>query len=110
MFACQRTNSDTSLEISDRGCIGGDEGGPLLYVEDIFVDECARRRGIGTRLLIRCIESALDKWALDGRSAIRVELSVLAWNQGAIRLYEKLGFQNVTQEKGVQFYAIDIRE
>ena len=110
MFACQRINAETSLEIFDSDCIGGHEGGPLLYVEDIFVEEYARRRGVGTRLLIRGIECALDLWAMNRRNAIRVELSALAWNKDAIRVYERLGFQNVTRAKGVKFYVIDVRE
>ena len=110
IFACQRTKAETALEIFDSDWTGDYEGGPLLYVEDVFVDECARRRGVGTRLLIRDIECALDSWAMDDRSALRVELSVLAWNEDAIRVYERLGFRNVTRSKGVQFYAIDIRE
>jgi RimJ/RimL family protein N-acetyltransferase len=46
-----------------------------------------RGRGIGTALLVRCLEEARDQ------GLERVELDVYASNPIAIRLYEKYGFQ-----------------
>lgn len=112
LFKCNRLNATTCQEVADcaEGHAGGYAGGPLLYVEDIYVDECARGLGIGTNLLLKCIENAFDAWALDEHKAIRIELVVLNWNARAIRIYEKLGFKNFTSSDGVQVYAFDIRE
>lgn len=56
-----------------------------LYLEDLFVVPEHRGRGIGKRLL-----SALAHIAKT-RDCARLEWSVLAWNEPAIRFYESLG-------------------
>jgi RimJ/RimL family protein N-acetyltransferase len=53
-----------------------------------------RGQGIGTALL-----GALFRWA-PGQGVRRVELEVLANNPGAIRLYERLGFQHEGTRRG----------
>jgi GNAT superfamily N-acetyltransferase len=52
-----------------------------IWLEDLFVREHARRRGIASLLLEE----------LRRRSPGRVEWEVLDWNQGAIELYERAG-------------------
>ena len=61
-----------------KGCKG-------LYLEDLFVSEAFRGRGIGKDLM-----SFLAKVAKEERCA-RFEWSVLKWNQPAISFYEHLG-------------------
>ena len=56
-----------------------------LYLEDLFVLPDWRRRGYGTSLL-----RALARVAVD-RGCGRLEWSVLAWNEPALRFYESLG-------------------
>jgi GNAT superfamily N-acetyltransferase len=56
-----------------------------LYLEDLFVLPEWRRRGYGTALL-----RALARVAVD-RGCGRLEWSVLAWNEPALRFYESLG-------------------
>jgi GNAT superfamily N-acetyltransferase len=56
-----------------------------LYLEDLFVSPEWRRHGYGTALL-----RALARVALD-RGSGRLEWSVLAWNEPALRFYESLG-------------------
>jgi len=58
---------------------------PGLYLEDLFVRESHRRRGIGRALLseVRRIAAA--------RGVGRLEWAVLDWNAPAIALYESLG-------------------
>ncbi len=58
---------------------------PTLYLEDLFVVPAERRGGIGSRLLTRLAEIALE------RKCGRMEWSVLDWNTPARDLYFKLG-------------------
>lgn len=58
---------------------------PFLYLEDLVVSEASRSRGVGEALM-----AALAREAV-ARNAFRLEWSVLDWNTGAIRFYERLG-------------------
>jgi len=58
---------------------------PGLYLEDLFVELPARGQGIGTALLSRLAQLAVE------RGCGRVEWSVLNWNEPSIRFYESLG-------------------
>lgn len=58
---------------------------PTLYLEDIFVREEARGRGVG-RALMRALAREAAR-----RGCGRMEWLVLAWNRAAIRFYERLG-------------------
>jgi GNAT superfamily N-acetyltransferase len=56
-----------------------------IYLEDLYVSPASRGQGIGTALLRRLAQIALD------RGAGRLEWSVLDWNEKAIALYRKMG-------------------
>jgi GNAT superfamily N-acetyltransferase len=58
---------------------------PTLYLEDLFVVPAERRNGIGSRLLARLAQIAVE------RKCGRMEWSVLDWNTPARDLYFKLG-------------------
>jgi GNAT superfamily N-acetyltransferase len=58
---------------------------PTLYLEDLFVVPEERRAGIGSRLLTRLAQIAVE------RHCGRMEWSVLDWNTPARDLYVKLG-------------------
>lgn len=58
---------------------------PGLYLEDLFVKPHARGQGIGTALLARLAQLAVE------RDCGRVEWAVLDWNEPSIRFYESLG-------------------
>jgi GNAT superfamily N-acetyltransferase len=60
-------------------------GAPGLYLEDLFVQPEARRRGLGRALL-----AALARTAV-ARGCQRFEWSVLDWNEPAIAFYRALG-------------------
>jgi GNAT superfamily N-acetyltransferase len=60
-------------------------GRPTLYLEDLFVVPAERRGGIGSRLLTRLAQIAVE------RECGRMEWSVLDWNTPARDLYFKLG-------------------
>jgi GNAT superfamily N-acetyltransferase len=63
------------------------EGKPGLYIEDIFVEESARKTGIGRKLI-----AAVAKIAAS-RGCARIDLAVLDWNP-ARGFYHRLGFRH----------------
>lgn len=65
--------------------IGTFRAKPFLYLEDLVISEAARSRGGGEALM-----AALAREVV-ARGALRLEWSVLDWNEGAIRFYERLG-------------------
>ena len=60
-------------------------GKPGLYLEDLYVQPAHRGSGLGKALLQHLGALAV------ARGCGRFEWSVLDWNDGAIRLYEKMG-------------------
>lgn len=61
------------------------EGRPGVYLEDLFVVPEARGKGVGTALIVRLAQIALE------RDCARLEWWVLDWNQAAIDVYRSLG-------------------
>ncbi len=61
--------------------------GPCGYLHDVFVDELARGRGVGERLMNEALA-----W-LEGRGAPRVVLVSAAKNTRAQALFARLGFR-----------------
>jgi GNAT superfamily N-acetyltransferase len=60
-------------------------GKPSLYIEDIFVDEEYRHRGVGSKIFKHLTGLAIKN------GCGRLELSVLKWNEPAIEFYNKMG-------------------
>jgi GNAT superfamily N-acetyltransferase len=60
-------------------------GRPGLYVEDIYVPEAHRGRGIGRALFLEVGRIAV------ARGCARLELAVLEWNRPSIEFYERHG-------------------
>ncbi|HRH89967.1 MAG TPA: GNAT family N-acetyltransferase [Rubrivivax sp.] len=60
-------------------------GKPGLYLEDLYVQPAHRGAGVGRALLMRLAALANE------RGHGRFEWSVLDWNEGAIRFYQRLG-------------------
>lgn len=56
-----------------------------LFLEDVFVREAFRGRGVGTTLLAACAGIAVDE------GCYGMQWEVLNWNQKAINLYTALG-------------------
>lgn len=56
-----------------------------IHLEDLFVPEADRRRGVGSALLGRLAGVALE------RGCARLEWAVLDWNTPAIDFYRRLG-------------------
>ncbi len=65
------------------------QGRAGIYLEDIFVAESARAKGVGRALMARLARLAVD------RGCARLDLSVLHWNP-ARDFYLRLGFQKVS--------------
>ena len=66
-------------------------GRPGLYLEDLYVREAARGRGIGKALLLHLAGLAHQ------RGCGRMEWAVLNWNQPAIDFYRSLGAQPMNE-------------
>jgi len=72
---------------------------PSLYLEDIFVLEAHRRKGIGQAMFDFCVERA------KGKGCGRIEFTVLDWNKNAQRFYEK----NRAERTNWQFYRLNLK-
>jgi GNAT superfamily N-acetyltransferase len=70
---------------------------PILYLEDIFVLQKHRKKGIG-QLLFKLVVSIAKK-----RDCCRIEWHVLNWNQLGIKFYEK---NNAKQLSNWLFYRL----
>ena len=57
-----------------------------LWISDLVIDENHRKQGIGSMLMDKIKQIAKDN------NVDRIQLNVNALNNGAIKLYEKLGF------------------
>jgi len=62
-----------------------------LYLEDIFVYEKFRGRGVGEALFRACAEEAAR------HRCGRMEWSVLTWNESAMGFYERLGARRLKE-------------
>ena len=62
-----------------------------IYLEDLFVREYARGKGIGTGLL-----QSIAKYAMEIGGG-RLEWSVLDWNELAISFYKKMGAEPLNE-------------
>ncbi|MGH7095201.1 MAG: GNAT family N-acetyltransferase [Stellaceae bacterium] len=63
-------------------------GQPTLFLEDLYVCQAARGRGVGRRLIARLASIALERgWG-------RIDFHVLDWNP-ARGFYQRLGFEHV---------------
>jgi GNAT superfamily N-acetyltransferase len=58
---------------------------PGIYLEDLYVDEAQRGKGVGRALLMKLAAIAVE------RDCGRLEWAVLDWNKDAIGFYERLG-------------------
>lgn len=64
---------------------------PTLYLEDIFVLEEYRRKKIGKALFLRLVKEAKRL------GCGRMEWAVLSWNKNAIRFYEDVGANRLSE-------------
>lgn len=104
---CPWTAEQISSEIGDPTAVFlvAEDGGFLGYISGkITLDECeigniaveagARRRGVGSTLMIAFLKQCEE------RGVTRTVLQVRSDNAAALRLYEKCGFTVVGERKG----------
>lgn len=60
-------------------------GRPSLYLEDLFVNESARGKGVARALFRRLAQEA------KARGCARIDWAVLDWNVDAVGFYERIG-------------------
>jgi len=72
---------------------------PNLYLEDLFVLEEYRRRGIGQAMFDFCVKRARKE------GCGRIEFTVLDWNKPAQRFYEK----NDAEKTNWYFYRMELK-
>jgi GNAT superfamily N-acetyltransferase len=63
---------------------------PGIYLEDVYVKEHLRGKGIGSALMRRVAEISAE------RGGHQMVWSVLDWNESAIRYYKNMGAEQVT--------------
>ena len=68
-----------------------------LYLEDIYVDQEHRGKGIGEAMLREVARTA------DERGFERIDFMVLDWNEPAVKFYEKLGAVRDSEERHFKF-------
>lgn len=61
-------------------------GGTILVIDELYVSEPFRGKGVGSAFLKHLIRSRYNHW-------VGLKLEVLPYNTDALRLYEKLGFR-----------------
>lgn len=66
-------------------CYSAEVGGRCVFIEEIFLKEEFRRRGLGSQIM-----AWLER---EYPTARRLRLEVTQANQGAVRLYQKAGYQ-----------------
>ena len=74
---------------------------PTLFLEDIFVLEAYRRKGVGSALFRECTREAIRQ------GCGRMEWAVLRWNKKAIRFYQGLGAKRLDQW---DYYRLTVEE
>ena len=73
------------------------QGRPALFLEDLFVLEELRGKGIGKALLVAVAKLAVEE------KCFGLRWEVLDWNRPAIKFYEKLGADFMHERKVVAF-------
>jgi ribosomal protein S18 acetylase RimI-like enzyme len=78
--------------------------GPCGYIHDLYVHESARRQGVGQELMRAAIA-----W-IHSRGMSQVVLMSKSGNQGAQRLFAKLGFRDTMVEMTLDREASDSKD
>ena len=72
-------------------------GKPGIYIEDLYVDENSRGKGIGSRMLSFIADLAVK------RGCGMLEFSVLKWNRPSVRFYKNLGAEEKNEWPNYRF-------
>jgi GNAT superfamily N-acetyltransferase len=69
-------------------------GRHTLYLEDLFVEEAHRGRGLGRQLMEALARAARE------RGCARMDWSVLDWNEPSMAFYRRLGAEPMSEWTG----------
>lgn len=72
---------------------------PTMFIEDVFVQEKFRKRGIGQKMWELCVRRAKET------GCGRLEFIVLDWNKPAQKFYEK----NKAKRMNWHFYRLELK-
>lgn len=75
-----------------------------LYLEDLYISDAHRGKGLGEAMLKRIAQIA------KGRGFERIDFQVLDWNTPAIDFYQKLGAEADETERHFKFCGIAFEE
>jgi len=76
------------------------DGKRILFLEDIFVAEDVRKKGVGKELFSFCLEEAKKQGCCE------LQWAVLTWNEDAIAFYKKMG----GKRQDLHIYGIDEKD
>ena len=79
------------------------EGRPGIYLEDLFVREPARGRGLGKALFAELARLAT------ARGCVRLEWAVLDWNAPSISFYRNLGARTLNEWVGMRLSGAELQ-
>lgn len=77
---------------------------PTLYLEDLFVLEEHRKKGLGFALFLKCIDEAVK------HDCGRMEWAVLGWNKKAIGFYDRLGARRLDEWRFYRLTRDELRQ
>ena len=80
------------------------QGRAALFLEDLFVLDKLRGKGIGKALLVKVAKLAIEE------KCFGLRWEVLDWNRPAIDFYQKLGADFLNERKVVAFDAEGLRK
>jgi diamine N-acetyltransferase len=75
-----------------------EKGGIGCYLEDLYIKEEYRNKGLGSMLWNNVVQDALENYDVQ-----YMNWSVLGWNKSAIEFYFKFDSRDITQEENVYF-------
>jgi GNAT superfamily N-acetyltransferase len=76
------------------------DGKRILFLEDIFVAEEVRKKGVGKEMFNFCIEEAKKQGCCE------LQWAVLTWNEDAIGFYKRMG----AKREDLHIYCIDEKD
>lgn len=76
------------------------DGKRILFLEQIFVENDVRKKGLGKEMFNFCLEEAKKQ------SCCELQWSVLTWNENAIGFYERMG----AKRDDVHIYCIEEKD
>lgn len=76
------------------------DGRRILFLEDIFVTEDVRKKGVGKDMFDFCLEEAKKQ------GCCGLQWAVLKWNENAIGFYERMG----AKREDLHIYCIDEKD